>query len=93
MNGMVTKRIGWLVYVVRGLKSKKKPLIFISCDEDTSNTSLGKKFRYSGCMTYLKCQSYKALLLKKNVQQKGKEILKNSWTSTPKEKKDISRRN
>ena len=71
-------------------QNEKISVILIRCNEDTSKTRQDKKFRWKCCMTYLKYQSHKALLLKKNVRQKGKEILQNCWTSTPKEKSIFS---
>ena len=65
----------------------KISVILISCDEDTSKTRQGKKFRWRYCMTYSKCQSHKALVLKKDVLQRGKEIPQYCWTLIPKEKR------
>ena len=63
----------------------KISVILISCDVDMSKTRLDK-FRWRCYMMYSKCQSHKVLLLKKDVQQKGKDVQPFCWTSTPKEK-------
>ena len=51
-----------------------RPVSASPSNVDMSKTRLVKKFRWRYYMTYLKCQSHNVLLLKKDVQQKGKYI-------------------
>ena len=48
-------------------KIGKISIILTSCNEDVLKTRLGKKFKWRYSMTYSKCESHKALLLKKDV--------------------------